>query len=229
MSVNDYPSYFDLLERSKLVSGLSTEDLKVVCAEANPWVQSFKKGARIWSQGDYVPFIDILEKGVIISQKHHIDGGIQLICAFTPPEVVNLETPASNKKTSPVLLTARTDCSVLRINYENLVKNKSIPERIRLRISLNIAAYLSDDCIRFMYKSDVLSRRKVRDRVLAFLSIMKHQTGRNSFDIGMSQDEFSQYLCVDRTSLSEALNDLRRENIIDFKKAKFILKDPDFE
>ena len=223
---NKYFTYIEMLKQSRLVRDLSESEIILVCAESGAWIQNFKKGTRLWAQGDFVPYIDILIKGTFISQKYHLDGRIQLIGSFAPYEIVNLEAPVSFKGTSPVFIFASSDCSILRLNYKQLITNSSIPERIRLQISKNIAACLADDSIRFMYKSDVLSRRKVRDRVITFLTILKLQRKGNSVDIGMNQEEFAQYLCVDRTSLSEALNELRREGLIDFKKSNFEIKFP---
>lgn len=218
--------YYEILSSSELFRGLSTSELSLVYTESNPWIQNFKKGAQLCSQGDLFPYIDILEKGVFISKKYHIDGKIQIVSAFTPPEIVNLEAPASHKKTSPVFVVACTDCRIIRINYEKLTCNEKLPERVRLIIFANIAAYLAADSVKYMDKSDVLSKRKVRDRIITFLNMLRNQTNRDVVDIGMSQEEFAQYLCVDRTSLSEALNDLRREEMIDYKNSKYTLLFP---
>ena len=226
MSEQNYSKYYDLLKQSKLLRGLSSSELDFVCEQADPWIQNFKKGTRLWSQGDFVPYIDILDKGIFISQKYHLDGRIQLICSFTRPEIINLEAPASFKGTSPVFIVASSDCRVLRISYKRLIQNANIAPNIRMKIMENISAYLADDSIRYMYKSEVLSQRKVKDRVITFLNVLRHQTGNDLVDTGMSQEEFAQYLCVDRTSLSETINELRREGIIDFRKSKFTLNFP---
>ena len=219
-------TFYDILRQSRLFIGLSENEFDLVCNEASPWTQKYEKNMRIWSQGDYIPYIDILESGTITSQKYHLDGRVQIISSFTPPEIINLEAPTSRKKTSPVFVVANTDCQILRINYDRLTNNKGIPEKIRLIIFANIAAYLADDSIRFMYKADVLSRRKVRDRVIAYLNIMRNQTNCDTVNIGMGQEEFANYLSVDRTSLSEALNELKRDNLISFKKSSYTILYP---
>ena len=75
-----------------------------------------------------------------------------------------------------------------------------------------------------MYKTDVLSRRTLRERVTTYLSIIREKRGSDTFDIGMTQEQFAQYLCVNRSALSKELNAMRREKLIDFRKTVYTIK-----
>jgi hypothetical protein len=68
-----------------------------------------------------------------------------------------------------------------------------------------------------MKRTDILSRRTIRERVTLFLNVLREISG-DEVDIGMTQEKLAQYLCVDRSSLSEELNIMRREGLIDFRK-----------
>ena len=219
----------EILQKSKIFQDLTMEDILLVCKITSPEIMIIKKDKELWRLGDIINSIDILEEGIMVSQKYHIDGRVQLVSTYNPSSLVNIEATVSYRLTSPVFIIASTDCKIVRFNYNLLVHNRNIPVRIRFTIFDNIAAYLATGSVRNMNTSYILSRRKVKDRVLTYLNIMRYRTESDSFNIGMSREELAQYLCVDRTSLSEALNELKREGQIKFKKADYVLLFKDYE
>ncbi|MDR0851855.1 MAG: Crp/Fnr family transcriptional regulator [Clostridiales Family XIII bacterium] len=199
----------------------------MACEASEPQALEFKRGNSLYVQGELVPFVDCLDRGTLVSQKYHIDGHVQLVNSYIPPSVVNLEAVVSRKGTSPTTIIANSPCRVIRIPYNNLVHNRKIPVAIRIAIFDNIVAAMADESIRFMNKSDILSRHKVKERAIIFMDILRERYNSNSFDIGMNQEEFAQYLCVDRSTLSEALNELRRKDQIEFQGSIYTLKFPE--
>jgi CRP-like cAMP-binding protein len=63
----------------------------------------------------------------------------------------------------------------------------------------------------------------VRGRIMVYLSILSEKRGSLTENINMNQEELSQYLCVDRSSLSYELNKMRKEGILDFRKKTYTL------
>ena len=82
---------------------------------------------------------------------------------------------------------------------------------------------LSDQNIKIMYKVDVLSKRTIRERIITYLSIISEKRNSHTFDIGMTQEQFAQYLCINRSTLSKELNDMRREGLISFYKTTYTI------
>jgi CRP-like cAMP-binding protein len=72
-----------------------------------------------------------------------------------------------------------------------------------------------------MYKIDVISKRTLKERILTYLSIMKEKRDDSLIDIGMNQEEFAQYLCVNRSTLSTELNQMKKAGLIDYNKNSY--------
>ncbi|MDR0876167.1 MAG: Crp/Fnr family transcriptional regulator [Clostridiales Family XIII bacterium] len=211
------------LKNFKIFSGLSGKDMALIYEATAPQTLQFDKDVRVLNQGDPVQSIDFLAAGKMVSQKNHIDGHVQLVNSYKPLSVINLEAAASHKGTSPFTVVTITPCTIIRILYNRLIHNPHLPIYIKERLFRNIFAYMANDSIRFMNKSDVLSRRIVKDRILIFLSIVSERDDSNVIDIGMNQSQFAQYLCVDRTTLTEAIGKLRKENKIECEGSKYTL------
>jgi CRP-like cAMP-binding protein len=189
-------------------------------------VQDFEKNALLTQQGDAVTDVGFLLRGSLLSEKYHMDGRAQIIRTFSPGSVLNAEAAASSLGTAPTTITANRSGRIVWAPYDSLIRNENIPSNLRERLRDRLLEIIADDNIRLMYKSDVLSVRTVRGRIMAHLSIMSEKRGSRTINIGMNQEEFARYLCVDRSSLSQELNKLRRANVIDFRKKTYTLRFP---
>jgi CRP-like cAMP-binding protein len=102
-----------------------------------------------------------------------------------------------------------------------LAELEALNVKERENILNNIINLLADENIRLTYKADVLSIKGMRERIMAHLSIMQEKRGKRSFDLGMNQEQFAQYLCVNRSALSKELNRLKAEGIIAYKNNSY--------
>ena len=215
--------YHSKLHDTKLFTGLKSAEIDNILQIAKPVDRKFQKGDILWSEGDIVDGIGLLEEGTLLCQRYHADGKVQLIRLFTENDILNVEAGVSHRQTSPVYVVAATSGSYFWFSNVSLLKHPLISPAVINVLQTNLLAYLADDTIRFMNKSDILSRRTVRGRVIMYLNVLREKHG-DEVDIGMSQEEFAQYLCVDRSSLSEELNKMRRDGMIDFNKKTFKIK-----
>jgi CRP-like cAMP-binding protein len=214
----------ELLKTTRLFKDFTDREFSRI----RPWVgfraQDFERGALLTHQGDAVTDIGILLRGSLFSEKYHIDGKAQIIRTFSPGSVINAEAAASSFGTAPTAIAASRSGRVVWAPYKDLLHNANIPPELRERLYNRLLEIMADDNIRLMYKSDVLSVRTVRGRIMAHLSIISEKRGSRAINLGMNQEEFARYLCVDRSSLSEELNKLRRAGLLDFNKKNYTLK-----
>ncbi|MDO4485696.1 MAG: helix-turn-helix domain-containing protein [Bacillota bacterium] len=60
-----------------------------------------------------------------------------------------------------------------------------------------------------------------RDRIMVYLNILSRKSGSSVVTVKMNREQQAQFLCVSRSALSNELNKMKREKIIDFNKEKF--------
>ncbi|MDR1067916.1 MAG: Crp/Fnr family transcriptional regulator [Clostridiales Family XIII bacterium] len=206
-----------ILRTSKLFKDFTDEEILHITRSVNMWRQRFGKNEFLTHQGQSVRNIGILTAGNLVEEKYHFDGRKQIIRVLTPHFIVKLESVTSSIRTSPTSIIANQAGSVLWMGYDDLIRSGPSSPKMAAKLSAHIARIISDESIKLMYKSDILSIRTVRGRVLAYLSIVSERRSDQTVSIGMNQEEFAHYLCVDRTSLSHELNLMRKEGVIDFK------------
>ena len=82
---------------------------------------------------------------------------------------------------------------------------------------------LSDSNIKMAHKVEILAERGLRDRIMVYLNVLRSKAGGNTVTIKMSREQLAQFLCVNRSALSNELNKMKREGIIDFKGSRFTI------
>lgn len=80
---------------------------------------------------------------------------------------------------------------------------------------------LASDNIKKMNKIEILAKRGMRDRILIYFDLMMQRTGSNQFHLNMNREQFARFLGVNRCALSDELNKMKKEKIIDFHKNDF--------
>jgi len=213
----------ELIRKSGFFDGLSAIDFENAVAVSNPTECEFEKDQTLWSQEDSISDVVIVSRGTLIGRKYQPGCKAQFVRTFEQGQCVGLEALLTRRMTMPMTVAANSPGSYVRLAYRPLVYETSLPCETRLKILANIARKVADDSIRFLNKAGVLSQPSVREKALAFLTIVNSKNGGGYFDIGMNQEELAQYLCVDRSTLSENLNRLRREGIIDYGGSRFTL------
>ena len=208
---------------SRLFIGLETSEIEELILKSKPRTHLFIRDNILWHEDDIVNGIGLLKSGTLLSQRLHSDGRVQLVRLYRPNDIINAETAMSHKQTSPLRVLAASSGSYLWFQLGNLFENPLLDPKIVKQIQSNLLVYLADDAINYIKKADILSHRTIRERLLMYLEVLS-ETNRGVIDIGMTQMELAQFLNVDRSTLSEELNKMRREGLLDYKKRVFRIK-----
>lgn len=211
------------LKDLKLFEGLTEAESSQISAAIVPRLKYFDKGEIILQQGDEATQIGILLCGKVLSTKYHLDGYSQILRIFVQGDLIGIEGVASRIRTSPVTLIADEATSLLLFSYNKMFKEERLSFNIQKKIMENMLHQMADENIKLMYKNDVLSKRKLRDRILTHLSIMSEKRNEDRIRLGMNQEQFAQYLCVDRSALSSELNLMKKEGLINYEKGYYIV------
>jgi CRP-like cAMP-binding protein len=210
-----------VLKKSRIFQGLDGQEILKVCNIVMPSEKVYSKNQIIVNQGEPVHKIGVLKKGSAISVKYHFDGNTQILRIYNQGEVFSLDVVNTSLSTSPATLISQTDCEVVFIPYPKLLDSESVSDSAKKRIMSNAGEILSNELIRLAYKIDVLSKRTLRERIMTYLSLIRERNEDSTFDIGMNQEQFAQYLCVNRSVLSNELNKMRKSGLINYKGNRF--------
>ena len=204
------------MTESRLFSGFSEAECSEIHASVKPVRMSYRKKETVIGQGDTAASLGIIVRGRILGIRYYYGGDSHILRVFGEREILGLEAVTSSFQKSPMSLIADESSEILSFSYERLISLNLPDEKGSARISCNLCNLLADENIRLIYKTEVLSQKSLRERILIFLRIMKEKKGRDSFYIGMNQDQFAQYLCVNRSATFHGIepDEKRRDHLL---------------
>lgn len=206
---------YDLYSAS-LFRGVDNKSIAAFFEEFPLVNRTFAAGEIIIHQGDETNQIGIITGGQATVNKYHYDGTVQLLQIIEKGDYIGLEAVSSSFLTSPYTIVSSDVCSVSIFSYANYIASPYVDDKYKISVMRNVINILADDSIRKMYKIDILSKRSLRSRILTYLSIICEKRKTNEINIGMTQEQFANYLCVNRSVLSAELNRMKREGLIDY-------------
>ena len=115
---------------------------------------------------------------------------------------------------------AQTDCVLLAFSKDRMLA-ADFPEKTQILNNL-LNIYSIHQRI-FLQKFQLLSRRKTRDRLLAYLSMTALEKGSERFTLPFTRQELADFLCVERSAMCAELSSLQKEGVLRFKGREFQL------
>ena len=210
--------YFECLYNSGLLKHVDRSDYFDVIDQMDCLVRTYKRGETIFYEGDSIRRICIISKGSVRSEKNYADGEVHILSVFEENSIFALEIALSERKISPVDFVANEPVTILFFEIQSLGKGE-----FRKPIKDALIEMMADENIRMMHKIEILAERGLRDRVIVYLNILARRTKSNVVAVRMSREQLAQYLCVNRSALSNELSKMKQEGISDLTNYEFHL------
>ena len=120
---------------------------------------------------------------------------------------------------------SRGNSRVLFLNYQRMITFCSLACSFHTRMIHNMLRMMSENNVKLEDKLEHICRKTTREKLLSYLSKEAITQGGRSFDIPHSRQELAEYLCVDRSAMSNELSKMKAEGILDFQRNHFVLYD----
>ncbi len=215
--------YINCLKKTDIFSQLTQRELES-CVDAIPMIiKHHEKNSILINQGEPFSQLIIIISGRLVGYKLQEGRFEKVIRYFNPGHAVALEALVSNDNFCHMQVRSSKPGKYLSIDFKSLINNTTLHPNLQSQIRGNLGTALSNECIHFINKSFALSHHTVQQKALSYLYEASERYKSATFDIGMNQGELSKYLGVDRSSLSESLNKLRQDGVLEFRGSVFKL------
>ncbi|MGI6766470.1 MAG: Crp/Fnr family transcriptional regulator [Lentihominibacter sp.] len=178
----------------------------------------YRKGEMIFCTGDLMDKVCIVASGSVRSEKNYPNGEVHIIEVYDESQIFGLEVSVSRTQLSFLDYICNEDADVYFVSMRSIEKSAYAGP-----ISRALMHHLADDNIRTSHKLEILAENGLRARIMIYLRILQQKADGNTVTVRMSREQLAQFLCVNRSALSNELNKMKREGVIDFSREKFTL------
>ena len=215
--------YIPVLKRTKLFSGVGEEDIFSLLSCLGARKKEYKKGEYILREGEHISDIFILVEGKIHIQKDDYWGNRSILSVISVGEMFGegYAAPESGALLNDVV--AVEDSSVIFFDVKRILTTCSSACRFHNMIVQNMFFAISDKNRKLVQKLGHMSGRTTRAKLISYLSEEAKRQGSSAFSVPFNRQQLADYLCVDRSAMSNELCKMRDEGMIKFEKSRFEL------
>ena len=216
-------NYIPVLKRTKLFSGVGEEDIASLLSCLGARKKEYKKGEYILREGEHISDISILVEGKIHIQKDDYWGNRSILSVISVGEMFGegYAAPKSGALLNDVV--AVEDSSVIFFDVKRILTTCSSACRFHNMIVQNMFFVVSDKNRKLVQKLGHMSGRTTRAKLISYLSEEAKRQGSSAFTVPFNRQQLADYLCVDRSAMSNELCKMRDEGMIRFEKSRFEL------
>ena len=215
--------YIPVLKRTKLFSGVGEEDIASLLSCLGARKKEYKKGEYILREGEHISDIFILVEGKIHIQKDDYWGNRSILSVISVGEMFGegYAAPESGALLNDVV--AVEDSSVIFFDVKRILTTCSSACRFHNMIVQNMFFAISDKNRKLVQKLGHMSGRTTRAKLISYLSEEAKRQGSSAFSVPFNRQQLADYLCVDRSAMSNELCKMRDEGMVRFEKSRFEL------
>ena len=214
------PSYFKnyapLLRTSALFHGLSREETEKALDILGAEYGAYEKGAFLHRPYTEMKKFGLVLSGAVQACMDDVEGN-RMIMADVAPGVTFGEALSLLKITdSPVYVCASEMAEVLWLSAEALFGGS--PDGLTLRLQKQFAAMLSARTLAMNDRIQVLSKIKLRDKLLTYFTQLSQSQRAGTFLLPMNREDLAAYLGTNHSALSRELSNMKKEGLIDYRR-----------
>ena len=209
------------MAKSPLFSGIAQEDLRPMLHCVSYHVTSFLKGESIALEEENIHYIGVILSGVVDMVKEDLWGNRTMLVRMRAGELFG-ETFACGMDTlSVVTFMAAEETRILFMPFRRVMHTCTAACVFHLRLVENMVQMIASKNRDLMRKVEVVSKKNLREKILAYLSIQAQQHASRYFEVPLGRVELADYLCADRSALTRELANMKKEGLIDYDKNMF--------
>lgn len=212
-----------ILSGCRLFAGIPAESLPPLLEHLHAYTRRYDKAQPVYRVGDTAHALCIVLAGSVSVERDDAWGN-RTILDRIPPGAVFAETYACVPGTPMMVSAVAAEPSeVLFLPADRLLAPGPRPDRTHAAVLHNLLDVSARKNLTLTRKIFHTSPRSLRGRLLSYLSAQAVQQGSDTFDIPFDRQQLADYLCADRSALSNELGKMQREGLITFRKNHFVL------
>lgn len=212
--------YRAVLAQNRLFSGLTEEQTDRALQLLKAEFREYRKGEFLHHAGRPMEKFGLVLYGAVRVCTDDIEGN-RMIMADVPPGVSFGESLSFLEIPEPMIYAyAADDTGVLWLSTKECFQEQSESD---LELRNRFTALLADRALAMNDRIQILSKLSLREKLTAFFTIAARNAGNKTFSISMNRDDMAAYIGTNRSALSRALAEMKREGILDYYRNSFQL------
>ncbi len=204
-----------------LFHGIKPEERRAMLSCIGYHIGTFRKGDIVAFEEENIKHIGIVISGAVDMVKEDLWGNKTMLVRMRRDELFGETFACGRDNQSVVTFLVSEDAQILFMPFDRVMNSCTMACRFHHRLIENMVTIIAGKNRDLMRKVEVVSKRTIREKLLAYLSIQAQTQSSRYFEIPLGRVELAEYLCVDRSALTRELVKMKAEGLIDYDRNCF--------
>ena len=211
------------LLKTKLFKNLNDNEFQILARNRGFYKHKFKKGENILRTGETINSFGLVISGSVNIEYNDIFGNTNIIGNADSGQVFAEAYSCLPEEPLMVSVSAAEDCEILFISTKNIFSGIIGDYDVYRKFISNLIAVLAGKNIGLSRKINDITPKTIRERLISYLSSQAVKQESNYITIPFNRQQLADYLCVDRSAMSNELSKMRRDGLLTFDRNMFKL------
>ena len=207
--------------RSPLFAGIAPTDMEGMLGCIGYHVRAFQKGEIIAFEEENINHVGVVLSGAVDMIKEDVWGNRTMLLRTYPEDIFGETFACGEDSLSVVTFVASQDCRVMFLSFCRVMHTCTHACQFHQTLVENMVRLIARKNRELMRKVEVVSKKTLREKILAYLSIQAQSQGKKSFEIPLGRVEWAEYLCADRSALTRELSKMQEDGLIRYRRNTF--------
>ena len=214
---------YKFISNTRVFKGLTEEETKSALKCLKAYIKEYNKGDVIYHSGSVVDAIGLVVSGGVNIEQNDVWGNVSILDNIGAGRVFAEAYVCAKKAILMIDVVAAEPSKILFLNMNIIAETCDNSCPFYMKIVQNMLSIMAEKNLNLSRKISHTTPKSIRDRLLSYLSYQAAVQGRNQFEIPFNRLQLANYLCVDRSALSNELGKMKRDGLISYEKNKFSL------
>ncbi len=215
--------YFSALRKCPLFTGVEDGDLFSMLGCLNARVVRAERGQAFFREGDPAEAVGVVLSGAVQVVRDDYYGNRSILAMVEPGELFGETFACAGLETLPVSAVAAAESRAMFLNCKRILTVCGNSCAFHGQLVANLLKVVAGKNVLLNQKNELLAKRTIRERLMAYLLGQAKKNGESSFLIPYDRQALADYLGVERSALSAEIGRLRREGVLRSRKNRFEL------
>lgn len=216
---------YTFLSKTELFNGLKENEINHILSCVNAKEKSFSKGETILHAGNFTNEIGLVIDGSVNIVVNLYWGSTRIFGHISKGDIFAENYAAIQGKALMCDVISVENSKILFIDFKKLLSACLNGCTFHEKIIKNLFSISAKKSLNLSSRMMHTAPNTIREKLILYLSEQSIKNGNPHFLIPFNREELANYLGVDRSALSNELGKMKKENLIEFYKNEFILKE----
>ena len=178
---------FHKLALLPLFNGIREEDLSAMLACLGSFQKNYSRDEIILLESNEVRSVAVILSGKVHMIKEDVEGYQTLLVTMKEDELFGESFSCGSHLSAQVSFRAATDCAVLFLPFYKIIHSCKMSCPFHHRLIENMVKLIGDKNVQLMQKIEVISKKTLREKILAYLRSQSPEDSSRRFTIPLGR------------------------------------------